>query len=56
VVGDHLDWRDPHRADGVLEEPAGGLRVPAGRDEHVDDLADWSIARDTYRHWPATLK
>jgi hypothetical protein len=40
VVGDHLDWRDPHRADGALEEPAGGLRVPACRDEHVDDLAE----------------
>jgi hypothetical protein len=26
--------------DGALEEPAGGLRVPACRDEHVDDLAE----------------
>ena len=45
MVGDHLDWRDPHRADGALEDPAGGLGVPACRDEHVDDLPNWSIAR-----------
>jgi hypothetical protein len=40
IVGAHLDWHNPHRADGALEEPADGLRVPACRDEHVDDLSE----------------
>ena len=40
VVGDHLDWRDPHCADGALEEPAGRGCVPPWGDEHVDDLPE----------------
>ena len=40
VVGDHLDWRDPRRADGALEEPAGRCRVSPRGHEHVDDLPE----------------
>jgi hypothetical protein len=40
VVGDHLNWRDPHCADGALEEPAGRCRVPPRGHEHVDDLPE----------------
>jgi hypothetical protein len=32
--------RDPRRADGPLEEPAGSRRVPPLRDEYVDDLPE----------------
>jgi hypothetical protein len=45
VVGDHLDWRDPHRADGALEEPAGRGRVPP-RDRNTSmTCPNWSIDR-----------
>jgi hypothetical protein len=39
VRGD-LHWRHPGSADRSLEEPAGGIPVPARREEHVDDLAE----------------
>jgi transposase IS116/IS110/IS902 family protein len=39
-VGDHLNGRHLGRADGLLEEPAGGLGVSVSGDEHVDDLAE----------------
>jgi len=40
LIGGDLDGRDLGRADGLVEEPTGGLGVSARGDEHVDDLAE----------------
>src|SRR5215207_5713006 len=40
LVGGDLHWRDLGRPDGLFKEPAGRHGVPAGEDEHVDDLAE----------------
>jgi hypothetical protein len=40
LVGGDLYRRDLGRADGLLKEPVGRHGVPAGGDEHVDDLAE----------------
>jgi len=40
LIGGDLDGRDLGRADGLVEEPTGGLGVSARGDEHVDDLPE----------------
>jgi hypothetical protein len=40
LVGDHLNGCRLRYADGLLEEPPGGLRVATRRYEHVDDLPE----------------
>ena len=40
LIGGDLDGPDSGRADGLIEEPTGGLGVPARGDKHVDDLAE----------------
>jgi hypothetical protein len=40
LVGGDLHRRDLGRPDGLLKEPADRHGVPAGGDEHVDDLAE----------------
>jgi hypothetical protein len=45
LIGDHLDGSDLGRADSLLEEAASGSTAALRGDEHVDDLANWSIAR-----------
>jgi hypothetical protein len=44
-VGCDLCGRDPGRADGPREEPAGCRCVPIWGYEHIKDLAELSIAR-----------
>ena len=39
-VGGNLDRRDPGRADGPFEEPAGSVPVASCGDEYVDDLPE----------------
>jgi hypothetical protein len=38
LIGGDLDGRDLGPADGLVEEPTGGLGVSARGDEHVDNL------------------
>jgi hypothetical protein len=40
LIGDHLIGGHLRRADGLLEELAGGLRVATRGHEHVDDLPE----------------
>jgi hypothetical protein len=40
VIGNDLYRGDLRRADGLLEEPAGGCRIPPRGDEDVDDLPE----------------
>ena len=40
LIGDNLDRRDLRGTDRSVEEPTGSLGVPAGGDEHVDDLPE----------------
>ena len=40
LIGDNLCGNNLCRVDRLLEEPAGGHGVPAGGDEHVDDLPE----------------
>jgi hypothetical protein len=44
VVGDHLDWRDPQRADGVLEEPAAAFASRRAETSTSMTWPNWSIA------------
>ena len=39
-IGCDLDWPNCCSADGLLDEPLGGVSVSSGGHEHVDDLAE----------------
>jgi hypothetical protein len=54
-VGDDLGGPNLGRAGGLAEEPAGGTGVPPRGDKYVTTCPNWSIARYTYRHRPATF-
>jgi hypothetical protein len=45
LVGGDLDGRDLGRADGLLKESVGSLRVPACGDDTSMTCPNWSIAR-----------
>ena len=50
----HLNGHHVGRADGLLKEPTSSLGVAPTATNTSITYPNWSIARSTYRHWPAT--